>query len=362
MQRIMSSWLVFLSSVLLFVACTKEEKKPTGPVTEIKSGSADVVATIDGVAITDAEIRNQPKVKMNLYKANLKVFEAQQREHQTFIEALNERIETNLLERAAKDRGISIVALLKEEVENKAGSVSDAEAKSFYDERGINRPYESIKERIREHLQRQKQQERQAAYFSSLKKKYNVVVNIGEFSKPKPLPPRIDVDIDPANASMGPKNAKVTIVEFSDYQCPFCKRTEDTVKKLVKKYAGKIKLVFRHYPLPFHKEAFPAALAAECAKEQDKFWEYHDLLFENQRALAEDNLISYAKQLKLKEDPFKQCLTSKKFESLVNKDITVGKQLGVTGTPAFFINGRMLSGAKPIEEFEELIENELKGS
>lgn len=176
----------------------------------------------------------------------------------------------------------------------------------------------------------------------------------------KNMPVEVSIDDDPIK---GKKDAKVTIIEFSEFQCPFCKRYYDeTYNQIIKEYVdtGKAKYVFRDFPLSFHQFAQKASEASECAHEQDKFWEYHDKLFENQQALDISNLKKYAKGLKLDEDKFNDCLDSGKYEDEVKKDMQDGISYGVQGTPAFFINGKLISGAQPYENFKVIIDEELR--
>ena len=171
----------------------------------------------------------------------------------------------------------------------------------------------------------------------------------------------VDEDDDPV---LGKKNAPVTIVSFEDYQCPFCKRAFDqTFPQLKKEYidTGKVKYVYRDFPLSFHQEAQPAAEATECADEQGKFWEYHDAIFDNQAALGRDLYLKLAGDLKLDVNKFTQCFDSGKYKQEVQADFNYGSQIGVSGTPTFFINGAKLVGAQPYEAFKQLIDAELTG-
>ena len=169
---------------------------------------------------------------------------------------------------------------------------------------------------------------------------------------------QVSADDDPA---IGPPDAPVLIVEFSDYQCSFCARFAlETLPQILETYEGKIKVVFRDFPLSsIHSNAQKAAEAAECADEQGKYWEYHDLLFQNQQALGVDSLKGYAQQLGLETDAFNECLDSGQYTSEVENDLAQGQSYGVTGTPTFFINGRLVRGAKPFSAFEAMIEEEL---
>lgn len=169
---------------------------------------------------------------------------------------------------------------------------------------------------------------------------------------------------------LGDKNAKVTIVEFSDFQCPFCKRyIDDTNSQLNDTYikTGKVKFAYRHYPLSFHPNAQKAAEAAECANDQGKFWEFHDLLFSNQEtwspqeaAAAADSFTDYAGQLGLDTTAFRSCLDTGKNKANVDADFAAGGEAQVDGTPTFFVNGNRIVGAVPFSELQKVIDEELK--
>jgi protein-disulfide isomerase len=158
----------------------------------------------------------------------------------------------------------------------------------------------------------------------------------------------------------GPKNAPVTIVAYSDFECPFCSRVLPTMKQIEDQYGNKVRVAFKNQPLPFHSNAKPAAAAALAAHEQGKFWEMHDKLFANQRALDRASLEKYAQELGLNVDKFKAALDSGKFNAQIDADAAEGSRLGANGTPTFFINGRTLVGAQPFEAFKRVIDEELK--
>jgi protein-disulfide isomerase len=164
------------------------------------------------------------------------------------------------------------------------------------------------------------------------------------------------------DAVKGDENAPVTIVEFSDYECPFCEKFyTQTLQQIEEKYVetGKVKFVYRDFPLGFHQNAQKAAEAAECAGEQDKYFEMHDLLFEKGVSGGVNSFKQYAQELNLDPAKFNQCLDSGAMASEVKKDLSAGAQLGVSGTPAFFINDKKLVGAQPFQAFEQIIEQEL---
>ena len=162
------------------------------------------------------------------------------------------------------------------------------------------------------------------------------------------------------SAMKGPADAWITLVEVSEFQCPFCKRVVPTIKEIEKKYGNDIRFVFKNNPLPFHNRAQPASLAGMCANEQGKFWEMHDLMFENQNALEDTNLENYAKQAGVDMKKWQACYTAKKYADAISAEQAQASKFGARGTPAFFINGRFLSGAQPVESFVAIIDEELK--
>jgi protein-disulfide isomerase len=167
----------------------------------------------------------------------------------------------------------------------------------------------------------------------------------------------VSTDDDP---SIGPDNAPVTIIEFSDYQCPYCQVWYKQVyQQLLASYPNKIRFVYRDLPLPMHPEAVPAAQAAECAGVQDDYWKYHDALFNQQYGLNRAAYEHYASDLGLDLSAFTACLDSQKFQSEIQADAADAARVGITGTPSFVINGRILIGALPFSEFKTVIDEEL---
>jgi len=159
----------------------------------------------------------------------------------------------------------------------------------------------------------------------------------------------------------GAANPTITIVEFSDFECPFCSRANPTIAQLMQDYPNKVKVVFKHFPLGFHPNAQKASEAAECAYAQGKFWEMHDKLFANQDALDDANLKKYAVDLKLDTAKFDKCLDDGEKAAVVKQDASDGEKVGVGGTPTFFINGERLVGAQPASAFKEIIDKQLAG-
>src|SRR5262245_7838380 len=264
-------------------------------------------------------------------------------------------ISEQLIEKEAKSRNVTTEQLVATEVIAKVPQPTDAEIQKVYDENKAQlqgQTLEQVKPRIVEFLKPQKGAERPAAFITELKGKYKTTVAL--------KPPKGDVS--PAGPpARGPEAAPVTIVEFSDYECPFCKRAEPTVKKVLETYGDKVRLVYRNYPLEFHATARPAAEASACAADQGRFWEVHDKMFAT-CDLHDAKLKSLAGEVGLDQAKFDECFAKKQFKADIDKDMADASSVGVTGTPAFFINGRMLSGAQPFEKFKEVIDEELARS
>jgi len=179
--------------------------------------------------------------------------------------------------------------------------------------------------------------------------------------KPTPTPSTVQVSVDDDPAK-GSASAPVTIIEFSDFECPFCSRFySNTLDQIDEEYikTGKVRFVYRDFPLSGHRNAQKAAEGAECADEQGKFWEMHDKIFDNQRAMTVPDLKQYAQELGLNTAQFNDCLDSGKMAEEVQKDYQDGLSYGVTGTPGFFVNGIPLKGAQPFSAFQQIIEQEL---
>ena len=171
---------------------------------------------------------------------------------------------------------------------------------------------------------------------------------------------RYSVDLKGAPA-MGPEDATVTVVEFSDFQCPFCARVMPTLKRVKETYGDQVQIVWKNFPLTaIHPQAFGAAQAGQCAQEQGMFWEYHDRLFANQQALEPDSLKTHAAAVGLDAAAFSACLDTAKYADLVQEQMGIGTSLGVSSTPTVFINGRLVSGAQPYAVFVTIIDEELE--
>jgi protein-disulfide isomerase len=270
-------------------------------------------------------------------------------------QTLDEMIDTQLLEAEAARRDLSVEELTKVEVADKVTDPTDEEAKEYFDK---NPPrgavdFERIKPRVVAFIRRNQETELQTAFAASLREAAGVEVFL------EPL--RFDVEGGGDNPVYGDwDSAPIQIVEFSEFQCPYCSRVNPTIEQVKEEYGDKVAITFRDYPLPMHKDAQKAAEAGHCAEAQDKFWEIHDLMFANQRALKVDQLKGYAVEAGLDAAAFNECLDSGQFADRVEANKLAGDKVGVSGTPAFFINGQFLNGARPFQSFKEVIDSELK--
>lgn len=303
------------------------------------------VATINGVPITDAELEQKAKKRM------MKVFS---QAYEIKREVLDEMIENNLIEAEAKKRGLTPQVLMDQEVRAKTKEPSDVELRTIYEMNKNGqlkgKTFEEASGPLKEQLKFQKQRMAYDAFLATLKKNATVTVLLERPSV------QVSVDDDPAQ---GNPNAPIKLIEFSEFQCPFCKRARPTIEKVLSTYKDQVYYVFRDFPLSFHKEAKNASLAANCAHEQGKYWEFSHELWENQQALSSEKYTEIAKKIALNLDKYNQCYSSRKFDKEIDKDQNDGIDVGVTGTPAYFINGKFLSGAQPFESFREIIDEEL---
>ena len=305
------------------------------------------LAKVDGASITERHI--EPSLGRQLAELNQQVYKLKNQK-------VNELIDAVLLDQEAKRTGVSVATLLERQVDDKVAPVSDEEIRSFYDKNKdrVRVDLEQIHDQIRDYLNDQRRESQKKEFLKELRSKAKITM----YLKPPPIY-RAEVPFSGAPIR-GSEKAPVTIVKFEDFQCPFCKSAQPTFKELLKKYDGKVRVVHKDLPLEtIHPLARQAAEAARCAGEKGKFWEYHDKLYAVSPKLSTDELKSSAREIGLDTAAFDQCFASGKYRGVVQKDLNDGAQLGLTGTPAFFINGREITGAQPLEAFAAVIDEEL---
>ena len=342
----------------LAAACKTGSGTPAGKGAVSTSGGLAIdpstkVAEIDGQSITFGELQGDkdlgPKLRQAEAKALTDLYDARRG-------AVDEILSRKLLEGQAKEKGKSLEQWFKEDYIASVPDPSEAEGRAFYEEHKAQvqgRSYEEIKPQLVQHLKQQVLRGKMTTMIEELKAKHRVQVALAA-----PVLPRVEVEAK--GPARGPDKATVTIVEFSDFQCPYCGREAPVIDKLMKDYDGKVKLVFRHFPLEFHPFAQKAAEAGACAADQNKFWPLHDKMFGNQQKLGVDDLKGYAKELGLDTAKFDKCLDSGEKKAAVVADQKAGADAGVNGTPAFFVDGIFINGAVPYEQLKEAVDRELK--
>lgn len=309
--------------------------------------ATEVLAEVNGIKILASEI--EEPLKDTLYDLERKKYEARMKE-------IEQRIARLLIEGEARRRGLTMEQLFQQEVEGKIQAVSEQAARKFFDENKarIRGTFEENKKRIMEFLGRQEAQRQAQKFLTGLRAKANIKISLKEPEEPKY---NVSTDDDPWR---GKPQALVTIIEFTDFQCPACKQVQPVVKEVLKAYGDNVKFVVRDFPLPDHQLARKAAEASGCAAEQNKYWEFHDLLFENQPRLEIAQLKGYAQKLGLNIEAFFDCLDGGKFAQEVEKDFRDGLKATVQGTPTFFINGKKLRGQHTLAEFKRMVDQEFK--
>jgi len=337
---------ICLPVLLLALGCPAQ--KTAGPE-QGEAPDSTAAAEVDGETVTLAEVDTW--VKQQLFDQA-----TDNREPSKLYElrsaALDDMINERLLEEEAAPLGLTPDELVRQEAEKRT-SVGDEELLAFYEEnkeRMGEVAFEEVKPRIQRHLEQQRQQTARAEYLQDLRAKASVEVYLDV--------PRVEVEA--TGPSLGPDDAPVTIIEFSDYRCGYCRKVEPVVRQLLERYPSELRLVSRHYPL--NQVSRGAAEAAACANEQGRFWEFHSKLFASGAEFGADSLRQYASDVELDPEAFQACVDERRFQADIEADLTAGREAGVTGTPAFFVNGIPMKGARPLDAFVAVIEKELERS
>jgi len=309
--------------------------------------AAGVAAEVNGSPILAADV--DAKLGATLGKLQEQIFTVRQKQ-------LDVLIDQKLLENEAAKRGVTIAALIQSEMTAKITPPTAEEVAKFYEDNkaGLTGDFKTLEDQIKTYLSAQRLKTRQQEFLASLRSnaKINVLLT---------PPPIFRSDVSTSGAPVrGAGDAPVTIVEFSDFHCPFCRKVQPVLDDVRAKYGNKVKIVFRDFPLDsLHPQTSTVSQAAHCATEQGKFWEFHDKVFKNLPDATAATLDSFAKDVGMDVTAFDACRTSSKYTAAVTASLQEGAKLGITGTPTFFINGRMLVGAQPFEEFVKVIDEEL---
>lgn len=344
--------ILFLLAMSLAACNGKSGQAPAAPApaaqpAAVTTSTGDILARVNGENITTDDVKKVSGSK--LAQAEMELYDVRK-------DGIDQIIDDKILSAEATAQNVSKDDLMKKNVNDKI-KVEDKEVEKFYNEKKDQmqgKKLDEVKPNIKSYLFREKFQKAYGEYVGGLRKKAKIEMLIKA--------PKVEVAEGEDNPSIGPKDAPVKIIEFTDYQCPFCGRARPTINQILDAYKGKVRYTLRDFPLSFHQDSVKAHEAAHCAGEQGKYWDLNHILFSNQQAIKVDDLKKYAGQIKLNQKKFDECLDSGKFTGKVNANQAYGETVGVSGTPAFFINGRMVSGARPFENFKSIIDDELRSA
>ena len=306
----------------------------------VGQNGSSVVAEIAGRKVTTDELEEKEAGK--LLQAKYKYYVAER-------DALEQFIDDQLLEMQAKKEGVTLDELFKRHVSSSVQEPTEDQLRFYYEGVQTDESYESARSHIIDTVHQLRIKKARDAYVAELRGQYGVVVELSQ--------PSAHVEVGNAQR-LGPENAPVQIVEFADYECPYCQKVNEDLARLRDQFGSQVSVVYKDFPLPMHPLAAKAAEAAQCAGVQGKFWEYHDALFQTKRLQMSD-LKQQAVALKLDTASFDKCLESGEQAAFVKKSSQEGQRLGLQGTPSFFINGHFMSGAVGYMKLRETVLQEL---
>jgi protein-disulfide isomerase len=309
------------------------------------TGTEDpVVAQVGDEVITESELETM---------AGTSLVSLRQQIYDTKVAKLEDEIYQRLLKKAAAAEGVSETDYVRTHVDEAVGEPDPVEVVTLMSQYRAQLAEDDLQAR-NQVVQALKQRDRQRLA-EELRGKLFADADVRILLQP----PRVEFTVAEGTPSRGPVDAPVVLVEYTDFQCPFCTRVQPTINELLKRYDGKLRHVFKNLPLPMHAEAPLAGAAALCAQDQGKFWELHGWLFENQRTLSRTSIVTKAGTLGMDKEAFEKCINDGTYQGRVRAEMVEANSYGITGTPGFLINGRVLTGAQPIEAFVEIIEDEL---
>ncbi len=303
-----------------------------------------VVAVVNGEPVTGEQL--EAFATSELLQAEAALADARS-------DALDQLIVQTLVHQQAAAAGLDDEAWLLKASASQNTPVTDAEVEQFYQDNAdqIAQPLPEVRDSLRGYLQDQRTSQAVGMLVSGLRRTARVENHL----------PRFRVAVDGSGPRVGSASAPVQIVEFSDFQCPYCAKASEVMKEVVAAYGDRVSLTYRHFPLDFHDQAHRAAEAAECAEEQGRFWPFHDALFADRASWAGGDFSSVADRSRTELRDLTACLESGRHRATVDADLEAGRRVGATGTPAFFVNGIVIGGAQPFEAFAEIIDAELAG-
>lgn len=311
---------------------------------------SNALAWIDDTPLQTKDLSQATQQRLTDLESDL----AQRRYHLLWA-GVEDSIADWLLQQEARRRGLTVEALLEAEVVSKVGSPHDVELRDLYDNNRatIGVPFAQAASELRSAWQQDRVKQLRRALIDGLRKDHNVRYNL-----PPPVLQRYAVAANDGPAR-GPQQAPVTIIEFGDFECPYCAQTHRLLQRISALYPKDVRVIYRDFPLSQHQHARLAAQAGQCAEEQNKFWPYHDLLFEHNNALERADLQHYAEAAELNVDAFTQCLASERPQQKVTASVAAAQAAGVHSTPVLFVNGLRLRGVLPLPLMQAIIDREL---
>jgi len=323
--------------VVALVACAQ-------PADDAAQDDSSIAARIGDEVITVAEVEEA---------AGGQLTSLHQQIYQVKEQQLRQMIFDRLVDRAAAEEGISRAEYLDREVNKAVAPPTDEQIQKIYEQYKSQLPPDEAQARqqivafLGQQARAQKENELRERLFDAA----GVRILLD--------PPRVVPVISASNPKRGPADAPVVLVEYTDYQCPYCGRAQPTIEAIMERYGDSVVHVFKNLPLPMHPQARLAAEAALCAGDQGKFWELHDWLFANKNNISRDTLVTQAESLGLDVETFTECIDSNAHQDVIDADMAEANSFGIRGTPGFAINGRVLTGAQPLEAFVSVIDDEL---
>jgi protein-disulfide isomerase len=313
-----------------------------GGTDNVSQSDNTIVAEIDGIRITLADFeRRRPEA----------LFQARNAFYETEKKAVEEFIDSYLLERRAQKENLTVAQLLDRHVNNAIAKDPDETAlRVYYEGIDTNEPFEAVRGKIIEIIRQRRTAKAKLAYVHELRGEAKIAIAVA--------PPRAPISLGNAHVR-GAAGAALTLVEFADYECPYCQQMQPALSQLEADYKGKLAFAYKDVPLPMHAHAQKAAEAAQCAGVQNKYWEYHDLLLKT-KALELTQLKSMAGDLALDAKAFEKCLDSGEQSESVKASMDEAQRLGVQGTPTFFLNGHIFSGILTYDQLRQIVDEELK--
>jgi protein-disulfide isomerase len=342
--------LVVLVGASATIAAQDAARQP-GRATSAAAADNPVIATIDGYAIRLKDLDQRWRDQDPGSFAHV-----QQEQYESRRRALDSIIGLYLVEQEAARRGTTVDKLLENELPKRMATPSEAQILEAYTASGLSAQGISLgdaRESLTEAWSRQQNKSAALARYLDELRSAARDLNVAFDAPRQPIP------MAPTDRILGADDAVVTLVEYGDFQCPFCRATTPVIKRLMAEHKGRLRLVWKDSPLPSHPDARPAAEAARCAADQGKFWDYHDKLYDNQKSLSKGKLKDYAKQVKLDQAAFESCVNAGTHAKAIQTAVDEAAKMGVTATPTIFINGRMVVGALPYDAFERIVQDEL---